>query len=369
MKKHAFTLVELLVVIAIIGVLIALLLPAVQAAREAARRMQCSNHLKQWGLAVHTHHDARNALPPVFFDDRRGSVFISLLPYTEQQVFYDQIANAVNGTQRGFNVQFDTFWGSLGDEERKGFGGLPFAKCPTRRAGVHYTDSTHQPGPLGDYSMVIYQTIRSAALPADQKTQPGGKWWNTVDTYGNARPSFKSIGNNTNGVPSGPFVVPEMGTAGDFNTAILKSKTARWKDGTSNQLLFGERHIPVSRIGECEEGTGNWNKVKLADCSFLITGNNRWGAMPINIKIYAGGLLTTDPTYCSDVDGSLAAGGIVGGPSDCRPNDGYGPGSSHPGIVQFALGDDSVRSISKTVRDYIMFCLADVEDGDSVSVP
>ncbi|MDR1054205.1 MAG: DUF1559 domain-containing protein, partial [Planctomycetaceae bacterium] len=99
-----FTLVELLVVIAIIGVLIALLLPAVQAAREAARRMQCSNHEKQWGLAIQNFHDTYNRLPASNHDEIRRnknmstcSFIVLLLPFMEQQAYYEEVVNA-NGS-------------------------------------------------------------------------------------------------------------------------------------------------------------------------------------------------------------------------------------------------------------------------------
>ena len=94
-NQSAFTLVELLVVIAIIGILIALLLPAVQAAREAARRMQCSNNLKQFGLACQTYHDAYKSFPSAKLN-RGGawdtfSAHIVLLPYMEQGARYEEI--------------------------------------------------------------------------------------------------------------------------------------------------------------------------------------------------------------------------------------------------------------------------------------
>jgi prepilin-type N-terminal cleavage/methylation domain-containing protein len=95
--RGAFTLVELLVVIAIIGILIALLLPAVQAAREAARRMQCTNHLKQIALACHNYHDAaRDSLPTActFIQIRSTqnsgwSYAFQILPYIEQNALYE----------------------------------------------------------------------------------------------------------------------------------------------------------------------------------------------------------------------------------------------------------------------------------------
>src|SRR6056297_3242731 len=88
MNQRGFTLVELLVVIAIIGVLVGLLLPAVQSAREAARRMQCSNNLKQMGLALHNHHDAHEAFPMGVTPWHRNGYNwkFKILPYLEQRL-------------------------------------------------------------------------------------------------------------------------------------------------------------------------------------------------------------------------------------------------------------------------------------------
>ncbi len=109
-RRNAFTLVELLIVITIIGILIALLLPAVQAAREAARRLQCANNLKQIGLALHSYHDALGSFPPgninlgagmcpgaaepvQSYSTQSGNWMIAILPYIDQGALFDQYDN------------------------------------------------------------------------------------------------------------------------------------------------------------------------------------------------------------------------------------------------------------------------------------
>src|SRR5690349_9479449 len=115
-RRRAFTLVELLVVIAIIGILVAMLLPAVQSAREAARRMQCSNNLKQMGLALHNYNAANGVFPSgsrSHYSDTSwtwGHAWgVAILPYTEQVNLYDKFdmvgSKSVNGKHTGLLYQ------------------------------------------------------------------------------------------------------------------------------------------------------------------------------------------------------------------------------------------------------------------------
>jgi prepilin-type N-terminal cleavage/methylation domain-containing protein len=153
--RIAFTLVELLVVIAIIGILIALLLPAVQAAREAARRMSCSNKIKQQALAIHNYHDAHNAFPmngdgwgplssstpPNRDSMQHVSIWVFILPFIEQNSLYEQWMRVYTSgtydmlTAGGVDVS--------GSSKRHGFGNVydypqellaqdaPFTACPS----------------------------------------------------------------------------------------------------------------------------------------------------------------------------------------------------------------------------------------------
>ena len=137
-NRIGFTLVELLVVIAIIGILIALLLPAVQAAREAARRSQCSNNLKQLGLALHNYHDVHHKLPyngditvPGWLGQPgdHGGYMVRLLPFIEQQPLYNQL--------NPYNVELSVTTAGTPVYEVI----IPTIICPSDNHQGFYTDS------------------------------------------------------------------------------------------------------------------------------------------------------------------------------------------------------------------------------------
>lgn len=155
-SRRAFTLVELLVVIAIIGVLVALLLPAVQAAREAARRMSCTNNLKQLGLSLHNYHDVFKTFPslaqgtstaPAGVDPAgvtqygMGSGFIFLLPFMEQTALYDKFGSPqVAHTDPTTGIAYPAYpaWGPVawwGWNFRPHHAQVPGLLCPSDGGG------------------------------------------------------------------------------------------------------------------------------------------------------------------------------------------------------------------------------------------
>ncbi len=164
MRKKGFTLVELLVVIAIIGILIALLLPAVQAAREAARRMSCTNNLKQIGIGLHNYHDTNGVFPPA----RAGvgswsqgigyatSFHILMLSFCEQQPLYDQIM--------AFPPQHSGLWPAYNESNFEPWKAkIPYLQCPSDSSSgdpslaTSFTRHSY-PGSLGDAIMNLSQT-------------------------------------------------------------------------------------------------------------------------------------------------------------------------------------------------------------------
>jgi prepilin-type N-terminal cleavage/methylation domain-containing protein/prepilin-type processing-associated H-X9-DG protein len=218
--RDAFTLIELLVVIAVIAVLIGLLLPAVQQSREAARRAECLNHLKQIALGVHNFVDAHQALPSSRLGPQHATWFVQILPQVEQANLYNawNLANT-------YYTQSSTVRTTM----------VALFFCPSRRSSMLSTqfevsstglpDTQPYPGVLGDYAA------------------NGGQFAGAIVD---------------NPLCNGVMCQADARLNND-QVVETKSKTSLRDvtDGTSNTFLVGEKHVPRSKYGQSGPSWGD----------------------------------------------------------------------------------------------------------------
>jgi prepilin-type N-terminal cleavage/methylation domain-containing protein len=318
--QTGFTLVELLVVIAIIGILVALLLPAVQSAREAARRMSCTNNLKQLSLALHNYHDTTKAFPPGNLNcgnwpDCSSNSYnyggphlttwsLAILPFMEQQPLYDvyQPEFPTDRSNVAANVQVcQTF--------------IPTQLCPSDEN----TNKLDRPasGPRQfDYAPGSYR-----ALSGVTRTRGG--------------PHFDE-GQSLNNRDRGLLHVM-------YGNRWGCEKMSSVKDGTANTLVIGEYHTLTrnSRRTFWAYGYTSYNE------SSITMGSPRVFGLP-------------DYDCCNNQNGCNF--GNHG--NDCK----RAFASFHPGIVNFALADGSVRGVSITVDRNILAASATIAGGEPQTV-
>jgi len=350
-KTEGFTLVELLVVIAIIGILIALLLPAVQAAREAARRMTCSNHLKQLSLALHNYHDAHSAFPAlgtpcggfnVGFYEANGawngnewysplSAAVALFPFIEQQSAFDTI----------YNLAMRAAAVDRGGEGLGPWGAFFF------NAGLPETD--------------IYRTVKSPLLCP---SEPNGK---TPSVHAqNARINYMfCLGDGTSKLDASwnhpnYISVPERNSArrrGMFHLYDWKTM-ATCADGTSNTAGISESASAPGGYFSIEAKGGSWSDASVYpdDTRMLpdVCLNNALD--PVDRKVLKSGADTWRGNFFQDGRCWNGFHTVLppNAPSCIGPNNNiagaiYPPSSYHTGGVNIGLMDGSVRFVSDTV--------------------
>ena len=360
MQRNGFTLIELLVVIAIIAVLISLLLPAVQSAREAARRAQCTNNLKQIGLALHNYHSAFNSFPPgALFgrsadgslgNNRDFSAHVRLLGFSEQTSLY----NAANFDLACFN-----------DEAA---GNHINMTTTTTRLALMLCPSSPEPSWNHQGSGAIFNSRRA----------PGGNYFASVGA------TMEFAGQQSGGPPNGIFqYVGELGKT--FGVAQIT-------DGTSNTVAFAEWKtgsgdpskvtIPTDIIflGAFPQGTqrnnGSISIPALADklipwvqqCAAAAKApGNRFGKSTtlgqnwsLGLVGYSLGnlLLPPNPKYpnCSvNATGTLQSPGV------------WGMSSYHPGGANVLLADGAVRVLKDTTALQTVWALGTRAGGEVIS--
>lgn len=315
-RRTAFTLVELLVVIAIIGILVALLLPAVQAARESARRAQCINNLKQLGLALHNYHDTNGSFPNGSTYSLRQNWRVSVWPFIEQQATYDQTDPNNQGTgtwtapYSGKNVILQNLK-------------LPNWNCPSSPCPIFGKPGTEQCWSGGNPQLADYVGI-GGCYP-----DPSGR-------------------NSTSNYDGGMY-----SASGALNAGIWV-KMADMLDGTSNVMVVGENsnytRQNANNTGSLLDLRSNYYG---AWSGFTYTGNP-WSGAP---DTWSTGVVTI--RYKPNQQGTPA-----GAVHTWEPN--LPLRSAHPQAVNMLLGDASARSLMETVDFTVLQFLATRDDGKPV---
>ena len=365
MKKRGFTLIELLVVIAIIAVLVSLLLPAVQQAREAARRTQCKNNLKQIGLAFHNYENTYSRFAPAIvlvvadsglnFDIGEGvdnqpdgkqdmnihSWTEFILPYMDQQNLYNAINFSVpqafgpGGTAPLVNPNGGNYVG------QQNFAVLGSAVVPT-----YICPSA----PHGSNTTGLYEDDWLAgSTSAGQYYHSGG----VLDYV-----SMASGGIFNDGVYSttGGFLDIEAGDGGPFSTGL---KISQVSDGLSNTIMLGEGSAPDKKI---------WHNGKaISDLSDERIGymGNAWSDWQMSTGRFIRGV-TPDSFQLAPVPGGTRT--RVRNDGSCTINccNMWTFYSFHTGGAHFVLGDGSVRFISQNIALSTMQGLYFVSDGQAI---
>jgi prepilin-type N-terminal cleavage/methylation domain-containing protein/prepilin-type processing-associated H-X9-DG protein len=327
-RRGGFTLVELLVVIAIIGILIALLLPAVQAAREAARRSQCTNNLKQMGLALHNYADSFKKFPSgsISLPGHGPTAFVLMLPYLEQRALHAQLK---------FNN------------------------------GSFYFGS-----PASDVNIALHNvTIGGYVCPSSPLDQFG-----TVDCQScNAQPTTgRKLLKGTYVLIMGGLnhsSVDNQAAKGPTSAggAFLRGRPIGFQDitdGTSNTMAIGEQ----SDWGKITS-TGQRTDIRAADPSGLWmgasnntnpTGNNTLSTLG-DARCFAMTTVALSVGYKERVTGAPGVPGTT--PGDCNTP----LQAAHPGGCNVLLCDGSVRFLSESLQLQTLYDLANRDDGHPLS--
>ncbi|MHC2070885.1 DUF1559 family PulG-like putative transporter [Bremerella sp. T1] len=339
-QQRGFTLVELLVVIAIIGVLIALLLPAVQQAREAARRMQCTNNLKQMALALHTYHDTNLQFPPGHIPDastpngwaRRGSWMVRILPFIEQKAAYEQ-SQLPGGTL---------------DNHTAGWAAPTLAWQAMQQARIDIYSCPSSPLPQ-TYLQTTSSATQSAGGPEQIEVQ-------IADYAGNSGCAFR--GGTTNTAHSTMFWGwgGRMADNGLLSTFLSKAVSTQppWygskvdfaavTDGSSNTIALGEQSNFYQQTQDVRASyvKGGWWNGGSTDGEGQDMANYVCTSYPIN-AVSVGWMGTSRSESVTYNETAFR--------------------SAHPGGAQFALADGSVKFIPETINFATYTALMDRADG------